>query len=101
VFISARKNRSLMKTRYKIGRFNCPITVSPGDTIKLTLSEPDGTKQKVSEDINISMRVTHWVMFYVPGVGFGGMFGGPELGAKMSEIFVDPELVVEPELLIS
>jgi hypothetical protein len=82
-----------MRTRYKIGEFSHSVTVLPGDELHVTITERDGTKQKVSEDINVAMTVTHWVMFYVAGVGFGGMFGGPDIGSKMSEIFVEPELV--------
>jgi hypothetical protein len=94
-----------LKTRYKVGKFNHPVSVCPGDTLHLILTEHDGYgneyKQKVSEDINVSMTVTHWVMFYVAGVGFGGMFGGPDIGSKMSEIFVEPELVDANEILIA
>jgi hypothetical protein len=90
-----------MKTRYKIGKFNQEITVCPGDAINLAVTEPNGQKQRVSEDIMVNMTVTHWVMFYVPGVGFGGMFGGPDLGSKMSEIFVNPERVDDKEILIA
>ena len=89
-----------MKTRYKVGRFNHSVSVLPGDTLNLTLTEPNGCKQKVSEDITISMTVTHWVMFYVKGVGFGGMFGGPDIGLKMPEIFVNPERINDEDLLI-
>jgi hypothetical protein len=88
-----------MITRYKIGQFKQPVTVCPGDTLNLTLTDKDGTKQRVSEDIKVSMTVTHWVMFYVAGVGFGGMFGGPNIGSKMSEIFVEPELVESSNLI--
>lgn len=89
-----------MKTRYKVGRFSRSVAASPGDELHLTLTEGDGTKQKVSEDITISMEITHWVMFYVSGVGFGGMFGGPDIGSKMSEIFVDPERINDEDLLM-
>ncbi len=89
-----------MKTRYKIGRFNSPVTVSSGDTLKLTLTEKDGTKQKVTEEIKISMTITHWVMFYVAGVGFGGLFGGKNIGSKIGEIFVEPELIGADDILI-
>lgn len=90
-----------MKVRYKIGKFSHSVYVRPGDQLNLLLTEPDGTKQKVSEDVNVSMTVTHWVMFYVPGIGFGGLFGTSDIGSKISEIFVEPELVSEPELLIA
>lgn len=90
-----------MKTRYKIGRFSSPVTVCPGDQLHLTLEEVNGQKQKISEDIQISMTVTHWVMFYVPGVGFGGMFGGPDIGSKIGEIFVEPERINDEDLLIA
>ena len=89
-----------MKTRYKIGRLSSLVTVAPGDTLNLTLTEPNGQKQKVSEEITISMTITHWVMFYVSGVGFGGMVGGPDIGSKMSEIFVEPVLIGDDEILI-
>ncbi len=89
-----------MKTRYKIGEFNYPITVCPGDLIKLTLTEKNGTKQKVTEDINVSMEITHWVMFYVTGVGLGGMFGTKDIGSKIDEIFVKPELINDKGMLI-
>jgi len=92
-----------MKTRYKIGEFSHPITVTPGDTLKLTLSEHDGAlvhKQTVTEPITVSMTITHWVMFYVAGVGFGGLFGGSDIGSKMSEIFVEPERINDDEILI-
>jgi len=89
-----------MKTRYKVGRFTAPVSVLPGDTLNLTLTEPNGQKQKVSEDITFSMTVTHWVMFYVKGVGFGGMFGGPDIGSKMPEIFVNPERVNDEDILM-
>jgi len=89
-----------MKTRYKTGKFTSPISICPGDQLHLTVTEHDGQKQKVSENINISMTVTHWVMFYVPGVGFGGMFGGPDINSKMSEIFVEPERIDDEDLLI-
>jgi hypothetical protein len=89
-----------MKTRYKTGRFNQTVTVCPGDTLNLTVREPGNRKQKVSENITIEMTITHWVMFYVPGVGFGGMFGGPDIATKMPEIFVNPELVNEEDMLI-
>jgi hypothetical protein len=90
-----------MKTRYKTGKFTQDIEVSDGDTLNLIITEPNGAKQRVSEDIMIPMTITHWVMFYVPGVGFGGMFGGPDLGSKMSEIFVNPERVDDKEILIA
>lgn len=92
-----------MKTRYKIGEFDFPITVRPGDTIKLTLTEKEGAlvhKQTISEPITIPMEVTHWMMFYVEGVGFGGMFSGSDIGSKISEIFVEPELVDANDKLI-
>jgi hypothetical protein len=89
-----------MKTRYKIGRFSHSVCVCPGDQLNLTLTERDGTKQKVSEEIQITATITHWVMFYVPGVGFGGMFGGPDIGSKMPEIFVNPERINDEDLLI-
>ena len=89
-----------MKVRYKIGKFNHSVTVIPGDTLKLTLTDPNGTKQKVTEEINISMTVTHWIMFYVPEVGFGGMFGTSDIGSKVSEIFVEPERVNAEDNLI-
>ncbi len=89
-----------MKTRYKIGRFTMPFAVSPGDEVRLTLTEGDGSKQKVTEEITILMTITHWVMFHVPGVGFGGMFGGPDIGSKMDEIFVEPVLIGDDEILI-
>ena len=90
-----------MKTRYKTGKFTEPVTVLPGDTLNLTLTEKNEQKQRVTEEITIAMSVTHWVMFYVPGVGFGGMFGGPDIGSKMGEIFVKPVLIGEDEILIS
>ena len=90
-----------MKTRYKTGKFNHAVSVCPGDTLNLTITEPGNRKQKVTEDIKISMTITHWVMFYVPGIGFGGMFGGPDIGSKMSEIFVNPELINDEDLLIA
>jgi hypothetical protein len=90
-----------MKIRYKTGRFNHSITVLPGDELHLTVTEPNGCKQRVSEDITISMTVTHWVMFYVPGIGFGGIFGGPNIGEKMPEIFVNPVLIREEDQLIA
>jgi hypothetical protein len=39
-------------------------------------------------------------MFHVPGVGFGGLLGGPDLVAKMSEIFVEPVLIYDDDILI-
>lgn len=90
-----------MKTRYKIGEFTHAMDVYDGDKLNLTLTESDGQKQKVSEVIKVSMTVTHWVMFYVPGVGFGGMFGGPDIGSKIGEIFVEPERINDEDLLIS
>ena len=89
-----------MKVRYKTGRFNQPVLVCPGDTLNLTLTEPDGTKQKVTEEIKISMTITHWVMFYIPGIGFGGMFGTKDMGSKMSEIFANPERINDEDQLI-
>ncbi len=89
-----------MKTRYKIGEFNQPIEVRPGDELRLTVTNNDGTKQKVNEDIKISMTVTHWVMLYIPGVGFGGLFGTSDIGEKMSKIFAEPELVEPSDNLI-
>jgi len=94
-----------MKTRYKIGELSSgPVSVLPGDTINLILTEEDAfgvarNKQKITEEITIAMAVTHWVMFYHPGVGFGGMFGTSDIGSKMAEVFVEPELVDEGELL--
>lgn len=90
-----------MKTRYKIGKFDKEIAVQPGDELHLTVTESNGEKQKVSEDITIQMTITHWVMFYVPGIGFGGMFGGPDIESNISEIFLDPEYVSDGEMLIS
>jgi hypothetical protein len=89
-----------LKTRYKIGKFDHALAVGNGDTLRLTVTDDKGVRQTVSEDITITMTVTHWVMLYIPGVGFGGLFGGPELGEKMSEIFVNPELVDIGETLI-
>ena len=89
-----------MKTRYKIGRFSQTVLVCPGDTLNLTVTEPNGVKQKVTEEIKISMTVTHWVMFYIPGVGFGGLFGTEDIGSKINEIFINPERVNEEDMLI-
>jgi len=89
-----------MKTRYKTGKLTSSISVIPGDQLHLTVTEGGEQNQKISENINISMTVTHWVMFYVPGVGFGGMFGGPDIDSKMSEIFVEPERIDNEDLLI-
>ena len=89
-----------MKTRYKIGKFSAPVSVCPGDLLNLIITEPGGHKQKVSEEITISMTVTHWVMFYVAGVGFGGIFGGSDIGSKMGEIFVNPERINDEDILI-
>ena len=90
-----------MRTRYKTGKFTRALTTCKGDELHLTLREKDGTTQTVREDIKVSMTITHWVMFYVPGVGFGGLFGGPDIGAKMSEIFVEPVLISDDEILIT
>ncbi len=90
-----------MKVRYKTGKFNYPVTVRSGDTINLTLTDNNGTKQEVTEEIKTSMTVTHWVMFYIPGVGLGGLFGTSDIGSKIGEIFVEPELVNDDENLIS
>ena len=90
-----------MITRYKIGRFNFPVNIVPGDLINLILTESNGEKQRVTEVIDITMIVTHWVMFYVPGVGLGGMFGGPNMGERMDEIFVEPERIGDDEMLIA
>lgn len=90
-----------MKTRYKIGKFSQEVKVQPGDIVNLTLTESNGEEQRVSETIMIQMTVTHWLMFYVPGIGFGGMFGGPDIEANISEIFLDPEYVSDGEMLIS
>lgn len=89
-----------MKVRYKIGEFTRSVSVCPGDKLIVSITEPDGSKQEVCEDITISMTTTHWVMFYIPGVGFGGIFGGRNIVDKMSEIFVDPELVLPDENLM-
>lgn len=69
-----------MKTRYKIGKFNSPVVVYPGDQLNVT--------------------ITDWAMFYVAGIGFGGMFGGPDLSERINEIFVDPERIDESKSLI-
>jgi len=94
-----------MKTRYKIGKFRDSVSLLPGDTMKLTLTEHDEdgieSQQRVSEEITVPMHVTHWVMFYVPGVGIGGMFGGPNIESKLPEIFVDPECVNNEAKLIT
>lgn len=87
-------------TRYKVGRFNYAIQVLPGDVLHLSLKEcyPDGTtmvEHKIEEDIIVAQTVTHWVMFYVPGVGFGGMFGGSDIEDRIGEVFVNP-VKVEP-----
>ena len=89
-----------MKTRYKTGKFNQPVSVYPRDTLNLTITEPGNRKQRVTEEIKISMTVTHWVMFYIPGVGFGGLFGTEDIGSKMGEIFVNPEYINNDETLI-
>lgn len=89
-----------MKTRYKTGKFNRSVSVCPGDTLNLTLTEKGMRKQRVSEEITIAMTVTHWVMFYVPGVGFGGLFGGPDIESRMPEIFVNPKHINDEDLLI-
>ena len=87
-------------TRYKVGRFHHAINVVPGDTLNVSLKEcyPDGTtmaEHKVEEKITVSQVVTYWVMFYVPGVGFGGMFCGEDIEERIGEVFVDP-VKVEP-----
>jgi len=89
-----------MKTRYRTGEFTYLVTVNDGDLLNLTITDGDGQKQQVSEEIKVSMTITHWVMFYVPGVGFGGMFGGPDIGSKMPEIFVNPERVNDEDILM-
>lgn len=93
-----------MKTRYKIGKFNSPVVVYPGDQLNVTITDCDNSgnkhREKVSEEITISMEVTHWAMFYVAGIGFGGMFGGPDLSERINEIFVDPERIDESKSLI-
>ena len=89
-----------MKVRYKTGKFDYPIKAVRGDTLNLTVTDPNGTKQKVTEEIKISMAITHWVMFYIPNVGFGGLFGTRVINSKMDEIFVKPECINADEDLI-
>lgn len=89
-----------MITRYKTGKLDHAVNMLPGDQLNLTISENGGTKQRVSEEIKISKVVTHWVMFYVPGVGIGGIFGGPELPLNMDNIFVEAKLVNPNENLV-
>lgn len=80
--------------RYKVGKFDYPVYVSPGDTFKLTLTEhaPNGVehKQLVQEEITAFRMITTWIMFDAPGIGFGGMFGGDDLEDRIGEVFVDP-----------
>lgn len=82
-------------TRFKIGRFYNAMHVVPGDRLHVSLKEqfPDGStmaEHKVEEEITISQVVTHWAMFYAPGIGFGGMFGGEDLEERIGEVFVNP-----------
>lgn len=80
--------------RYKIGKFDYPVYVAPGDLFKLTLTEhePNGVKreQLVEEEITVTRTITTWIMFDAPGIGFGGMFGGDDLEDRIGEVFVDP-----------
>jgi hypothetical protein len=76
----------------------------PGDSLHLTLKEnySDGTtcvEHKVEEIIRVSQIVSHWVVFYTPGVGFGGMFGGEDIEDRIGEVFVDPVKVEDNEPL--
>lgn len=93
-----------MRTRYKIGELTEPIHALPGDTLNLTLTERESNgevcyKHRFDEEITIEMTITHWIMFHVPGVGFGGMFGGDNLGSQVYDIFLDAELVDQDEPL--
>lgn len=90
--------------RYKVGKFDRSLIVTPGDTLCVSLKEcyPDGTttvEHKVEEQITVSQVVTHWVMFYAPDVGFGGIFGGSDIEERIGEVFIDPVKVEDGEAL--
>lgn len=92
-------------TRYRVGKFDRTFNVIPGDTLIIALQECcyDGTlvvEHKIEEEITVAQVVSHWVMFYVPGVGFGGMFGGPDIEDRIDEVFVDPVKVEDGESLL-
>lgn len=86
-----------MKTRFRSGKFEIPFAVLTGDIFNLVLSseylDKSGAKQEhrqtVSEEINHNQIITHWAMFFIPGVGFGGCFGNEKLPEKLREMFPD------------
>jgi len=80
-----------MSVRYKIGKFDYEIIVIPGDRLCVSIRDEHSYKDvKVEEEITAMQKITHWVMFYAPEIGFGGMFGGPNIGDRVHEVFVNP-----------
>ncbi|TXH59143.1 MAG: hypothetical protein E6Q97_00525 [Desulfurellales bacterium] len=80
--------------RVKFGKFFSAVSVYPGDIFNLKLSseyikegQVETYTQTVSTPITVTQVVTDWVMFFIPGVGFGGMFGNSELRERILQMF--------------
>lgn len=94
-----------MRTRFKLGKFDTPVGVLNGDVFSLHLSSDYVDKsgavqtklQTISESIKHTQTISHWAMFYMPGVGFGGCFGNDSLPTRIRDMFPDGYEVAEGE----
>lgn len=79
--------------RVRFGKFSSPVTVYPKDTFNMKLSSEMEDRsihtQTISTEIQITQTITDWCMIYIPGVGFGGMFGNEKLRDKIFSIYKD------------
>ncbi len=79
-----------MATRYKVGKFDYPISLSPGDQFNLTYTQKgeNGDKPTIlhTEDITREMMCTHYAVLSTP-FSMGMMIGTDELENFLEEYF--------------
>lgn len=90
--------------RVRFGKFDRASVVYPGDIFRMNLSseKEDRTfhEQTVETTIQVTQTITDWCMIYIPGVGFGGLFGNEKLREKILSIYKDAYEVPVGEAVI-
>lgn len=56
--------------------------------------------QTIRTEIQVIQTITDWCMIYIPGVGFGGMFGNEKLRDNILSIYKDAYEVPDGEAVI-
>jgi hypothetical protein len=79
-----------MATRYKIGKLDYAVYLSPGDQFRLTYTEDRGDDDKTTvlhtEDVTKNIKCTHYAVLSTP-FSMGMLIGTDELENFLEESF--------------